>query len=80
MNFVTLVKKFVFHALLLSFLHLIRLAKAQHLLPLEKALRKTMFSGIFANKKALLIGELAACTPERSKSNIKSRRDNQIFL
>jgi hypothetical protein len=43
----------------LSFLHLIRLAKAQHLLPLEKALSKTMFSGIFANKKALLIGELA---------------------
>ena len=33
-----------------------------------EALSKNTLSGIFTNKKALLVGELAACTPERSKT------------
>ena len=33
-----------------------------------EALSKNTLSGIFTNKKALLLGELAACTPERSKA------------
>ena len=33
-----------------------------------EALSKITLSGIYANTKALLLGELAACTPERSKA------------
>ena len=42
-----------------------------------EALSKNTLSGIFTNKKALLLGELAACTPERSKI-IKSERDPSV--
>ena len=33
-----------------------------------EALSKITLSGIYTNTKALLLGELAACTPERSKT------------
>ena len=42
-----------------------------------EALSKITLSGIYANTKALLLGELAACTPERSKAP-KHQRDPSV--
>ena len=42
-----------------------------------EALSKITLSGIYTNTKALLLGELAACTPERSNTS-NAQRDPSV--